>query len=1598
MKPSYSIDLLKNTFIRFFMAAVLCSYVNQGFAQLPVPDFSADRTTGCSPLIVNFTDLSANATSWEWNLGNGVISTQKNPSTVYSQPGNYTVTLTATNANGSTTLTRVDYIVVSLQPQIEFNADKTTGCFPLKVQFTETSTYGTPSAQSFLWNFGDGTTSTAQNPFHTYTTAGTYFVSLTIINESGCSKTLVKPAFITVTPGITSGFSFSTPVNCKPPETISFANSTTGAGTLSFEWDFGDGNSSTAVNPSNNYSALGPFNVRLITTSTNGCADTLTKVLTLNNYQPVIGAPALGCVNRFITFQNQSIPLPVSSAWSFGDGTTSTQTNPLKRYSTTGTFTVKLVNQYPTCKDSAIQTITINPNPVADFRSLDTISCKAPHTVSFSDLSTNAVSWAWDFGDGNSSTLQNPVHTYNSLGNFTVRLIVTNSFGCTDTIRKNAYIKIQKPIFNPVIQPSEGCRLLNVGFVANSTSIDSITNWFWDFGDGNSSALRNTSHIYDSGTYTIKLRIQTTQGCIDSIVLPNRVRAGTKPTALFSATPQSVCAFSSVQFNDLSTGNPDQWLWDFGDGTTSTLQNPVHVYNDTGQFTIQLQVFNNRCPDVSTQIQFVKVLPPIARFNYQTNCNISNLQFSFFDRSVVATSWNWNFGDGNSSTLQNPIHNYTTPGNYRVTLSVTNGSCTHQTLRDISVIDETPDFSASAIKVCKRQPVQFNRIVSNPANIVSYNWNFGDGATSTVQSPIHAYANPGTYNVRLITTDLNGCRDTVLKTAFIRVNGPTASFTANAVRLCAGSPLQLNNTSSTDGVNPINNVIWDMGNGIRISNPSNPFNYVYSAGGRYSIRLIVRDTTGCADSILRTNIITIQNPKARFKVDTPSCPGAPLNFTNQSFDATAPSYVWFFGDGSSSSLVNPTHAYAAPGVYTVKLLLTEAFGCKDSAVVNVNIRRPKAAFKINDSISICKPFEAKFTDTSIFANSYLWNFGDGQSSILKNPRHYYSVVGNYNVKLVVTSPGGCKDSVFKTIRIGTDTGTLNYTPLRSCAPFSVNLQTRTDVPLNYTWDLGDGNIITTTDSNLTHIYEAGFYVPKVIIKDGSGCAAIITGIDTIKALGSRPNFGADTALFCDRGTVQFSDSTITPDVITSYLWNFGDGTTSTAVNPIHSYNTTGLYTVSLTIRTQTGCVNTKTKIGFVKIVPSPQISITGNTSYCMPANFVLQGNWLNPDTSVLKWQWNIDGQIFNTQNPPSINRSTAGNVSAQLIATNGTGCKDTANQTVVVHPLPNLFAGNDTTICLGSFASLKATGASSYTWTPATNLSCTNCFNPQSRAADAIQYVVTGTSTVGCENRDSVIVRVKKPFRISVSKGDTLCVGESLQLNASGAENYSWSPTTGLNNSSIPNPIARPQATTLYQVVGFDSLNCFRDSLNIPVVVYPYPSITAKKDTVIRAGSSIILNPQLSSDVTNILWSPPDFLSCTTCASPTASPLKTTSYRIVANNRGGCISLFDIKVIVVCNKDNVFIPNAFTPNGDGNNDRFYVNGLGLQSVKSLRIYNRWGNKVFESTYTNSNTAASSWDGTYNGQPQPAGVYTYAVEVICGEGIIIPISGTFILIR
>jgi gliding motility-associated-like protein len=1718
----------------------------QVHAAAPVANFSASPLSGCAPIVVQFTDLSTgNPTSWSWDLGNNTTSTLQNPSTTYITPGMYTITLTVSNANGTDTKTLVNYINVLPSPTVNFmGVDSGVSCPPKTVQFTDLSNPNIPGNVSYYWDFGDGNTSTLQNPSHTYTLIGNYTVTLVITNASGCQKSLTKPAYIQLVEAPVANFTSPNPDACSAPATISFTNSSTNA--TSYLWNFGDNTTSIATNPSHTYASPGTYTVTLIATNAAGCTDTMVRTAYVHILDIVSAfTPSVNsvCAGTSVTFTNNSTGA-TSYNWNFGDNTTSNATNPSHSYNTAGTYTVRLIANNGSCADTSYQTITVEAKPVVNFTGTPLTACMPPLDVTFTNTTTGATSYFWSYGDASTSTNANPthVHTYTSYGNFTVKLVATSAAGCKDSLTRVNYVKITQATATINATPTTGCTPLTVSMSATLNNPNVVSTFSWDYGDGTpiNTVIASPTHTYTTaGTYTITYTFVTTTGCTGTAT--KVVTASPHPTANFTENPIVICPNQSVTFTNLST-NATSYLWKFGDGGTSTATNPTHTYGDPGQYTVTLIAYNGGCTD-TMQFNYIIVNLPHADFTFAYSC-ANRLTVTFTNTSQGNDINSWDFGDATPlSNAVSPTHTYATYGTYNVTLTVTNtaSGCTDVQTYTIVLFPLVPSFTGVPTNICRNQAVVFTNTSQGGS---SYKWDFGDNTTSTATNPTHTYISSGVYTVKLVVTDSRGCKDSIVNQSYITVGGPIADFMGTPTTGCAA--LTVNFTDQSTSPLPITTRLWRFGDNTTLGGNNLTPSHIYYNPGTYSVTLVLTDQNGCMDSFKKNNYIHVNKPTAAFtSPDTLVCPGQNVHFNNASTGNATLTYQWDFGDNTTSTATNPDHSYATGGYYTVRLIVTDGGGCLDTLTRTnyIHVYDFSASFIMSDSFASCPPLIDNFTNTSQNASTFLWTFGNASSSVLANPSTVYTYPGVYTVQLVVTSATGCMDSTTKTVTINGPTGTLNYPPLNGCEPLTVTLTTNYQNTVQVTWDMNNGYTETNNNTSITYTYtQPGMYIPVIILSDGGNCNVAIQGTDTIKVDGINASMSLTPSVLCASGTVQFSDTTWgTITGINSIDWNFGDNTTGTGHNPSHFYAAPGVYTVSMVATTMFGCSDTITNT--VTVNPPPPVNAgpdqavclgetttlhaTGATSYlwnndptlsCLPCDspnatptgttwYVVTGtdtngctkadtvlvtvntlpvmntspdqdicpgagaqltasgaqtySWspatglsctncnnpvANPDTTTTYLVTGVVGATgcsdtasvtVNLLPQPTVSAgpdkeicfgkstritatgglsyvwSPASSLSCStcdtpvaapttttvysLVGTGANGCTDTANVTVTVNPLPVIDAGTAQAVCQDESLQLHVTGAATYNWIPTDYLSCSNCADPFVTPTNAITYTIVGVDSHGCVDTTTLDVTIIPRAQTTASLGDSICKGSSTQLSANGGTSYLWLPATGLNDNQSATPTANPDTTTTYMVI-IGQGQCHPDTAFATVSVFPLPTVELGDDMTVVSGTVVTLNSN-AENATHFEWTPTDGFDCTDCPAPKVAVINTTTFVVIATNPKGCEATDSVTIKVKCDKSQVFIPNTFTPNGDGLNDRFYPSGKGISVVKRLSVFDRWGELLFERHDIPIDDPSNGWDGTYKGTQLKPDVYVYIISAVCATtGEVMDYKGDISIVR
>ncbi len=1407
-------------------------------------------------------------TSYTWDFGDGTTygptpvpwtsNPQQTVTHTYSDTGSYTVTLTATNNStngcGSTQYSMTVYVS---DAYAEFAWD--TVCFGDPTQFIDQSWAPNATVVAWEWNFGDGGTSTQQNPSHTYNSWGDFNACLIITTNLGCSDTICHIVHVDTLPYV--DFAFDTV--CFG-DTTHFTNLSYGYGTtiVSNQWFFGDGNSSTDEHPSHLYGAPGNYTVTLIVIDSNGCTDTIQHIVPVS--PPPIAdfiadTACFGYPTGFISTATTAFGIIISWEWDFGDGLgTATGPNTSYNYGDTGVYYVThIVITDIGCVDTIVLPVYVSPNPIADFTA-DTVC--AGDITTFTDLSdgngTTILSWQWNFGDGNSSTDQNPTHTYAQGGIYNVTLIVTNQFNCSDTLILPVVVD-SIPLANFSFIPA--CLGYPVFFTDESVAYGSpIVSWQWNFGDGNTSTDQNPTHTYgSSGTFMVTLVVTNSSGCTDTITLS--VQVYEPPVADFIWNGS--CLGYTTDFTDTSTpgsGVISGWSWDFGDGFgTSNSQNPTYTYSGTGFFVVTLIVTdNNGCADTVVHTVYVGPLPT-ADFTNTSACAGDTVFFTDLSNGNGHTiiSWQWDFGDGNSSNQQHPSHQYGGSGTYFVQLIVENDLGCTDTVVHVVIADSLPTAQFIAPAVCLGDTMFFADIsLSNGGTIGSWHWDFGDGNTSNQQNPSHLYATDGTYNVTLVVENTAGCTDSISMVVLVRPL-PDANF--NWSSACVNQQVYFNDLSS--GSSAINSWQWDFGDGIGTSAIQNP-DYTYNVLDTFDVTLVVTDIHGCTNFV--TIPVTVETvPTAQFIADS-VCLGDFTTFTDLSNGngSVITSWSWDFGDGNTSALQNDQNQYASSGNFTVQLIVSNLGNCADTSTVTVFVRpSPQAVFS---SANVCDGNAVNFNDMSLHNSlniqNWSWDLGDGTNTGVQNPSHTYAGHGIYSVELIVENDWGCFDTIVQNVEVYA-LPVPDFIASVACLGFTTSFQdlsTPQGNPIiSWDWDFGDG-IGTSAQQNPNWTYNVGTppYTVILIIEDANGCVDSIShSID----LHPQPiaDFSATTA--CSQTPTSFNDlSTPAFGTIQTWDWDFGDGVgNSNQQDPSYTYGPVGGVTnfnVTLIVTDSNGCPDTIVQA--ITVNPQPVADFTADTVCSGDMTHFLDLS--SPVAGTIQtWDWDFGDGIGSSinQNPDYTYGSvtTVTSFSTALVITDSNGCSDTIIRNVVVNPLP-VPDFSATIVCTGNstdFADLSLSNGgnvSSWDWDFGDGIGVSSNQNPAYTYGTVLNpttfnVTLTVEDANGCI-KDTIIPVLVNPLPIADFSTNATCSGfPSSFFDLSGSSggaisSWDWDFGDGSGTSSQQNPdytYASTSTIDVYNVtlVVIDANGC-SDTVVHQATVIPSPAGDFVSDSV----------------------------------------------------------------------------------------------------------------------------------------------------------------------
>jgi gliding motility-associated-like protein len=1319
-------------------------------------------------------------------------------------------------------------------------------------------------------------------------------------------------------------------------------------------------------------------------------------------------------------------------------------------FSQTGIYFVPLVTSHPSLENCTNTEevgfyVEVKGKPKADFTYSHT-GCAAD-TVYFTGQTptSNGFSvsqWNWELPEAASGK---DVKKKFSVGAQSVKLTVVSAEGCVgDTVRTiNIF---DKPIADFTVNPAAICEGGSVTFTDNSSNSGGgpVGSWYWDFGNGNTTNVTSNnpqSVTYNTyGNYTIKHVVKVSELCVSDTVT-KVITVNARPRASFTYPAGCLPVDGIVQFTNATTipdGQGISYSWNFGDPNatasnpnTSTLESPTHFYT-TGNYQVKLTATSaNGCvKDTMVNASF-NMKPLLSYPALQSICENTPGAVSVAQASVTNAVPGTGIYKGPSVTGAGQFTPSTAgPGSHTIWYVFTSSAgCIDSVSQTISVYAKPQVDFTYPTGGCLPQSglAQFtNGTTIADAQTLGYVWNFGDPNataanpnTSTDVNPTHNFSNYGTYNISLSVTSSNGCTGSVSKTVTFSVK-PALAYPALSAICESAAATSVATASVTNGV---------TGTGIYKgpgTSSTGGFDPAAAGSGDHTIWYVFTSAGGCIDSVSQT--IRVHPRPAPSFTFTQGCldVAGRMQFANTS---TIPgggnlAYAWNFGDANAttgnpntSAIRNPSHSYSMEGTYNVSLSVTSANGCTAEKTVPVTVSKlPQLTYPA--LAAVCENAAPLSVATASVTNGVTGSgIYEGQGIVSATGQFDPKIAGNGNhtIRYIFTTTGGCKDTVEQTILVHPRPRPY-FTYPAGCLPPNGQVQFTnmsaivSNTPLTYAWNFGDPNATaanpnTSTVRHPIHSYSAdGDYNVMLTASSVNGCT-----VDTTISVAVRKtpalSYPALTAMCENAAPVSVALATVTNGVSGTGVYS-GPGVTAAGMfNPATAGS--GLHTITYVFTSSRGCAETVTST--IRVHPKPQAAFTVNTDICVNGAATISSASVISSGSITTWDWSFGDNTtasYTNGNPFTKNYTAHNSYTISLTTTSDNGCvSDVASKVLKVHPLPVPDFTMPASVCMpnGSVAFTNTTTIAEpstlgYQWSFGDgNTSTAN--SPAHVYASSGSYPVrlAVTSQYGC------VQQVEKTFSSFYDKpiasfsvnADTLCEGtDNVFTDQSMAPNstitsWDWKFDDG-STSTQKNPTKRYALPGRYDVelTVMNAVGCRSDVYTKEVIVYLQPVIDAGPSFVVPQGTVITFRPTANDSVNlSLQWSPAADFTNPGRLTQTLVAMRDQTYTLTAIGDGDC-SASDFMTVKILKPVNV--PNAFSPNGDGINDRWEIPNLLDYPGVTVEVFNRYGQKVFSST-----GYSRSWDGTLNGSPLPLATYYYVINLKNGFP---PVTGSVTIIR
>lgn len=1627
--------------------------------KLPVADFKVTKFEYCPGDVVSFLnatvagDTTIKSTSWDFGDGN-VASSNGNVTKTYNNAGNYTVKMTVRdNHNCVSTVSKSNFITVNTKPNPVFAFNAKYSCqAPQRVNLINNSS----NSVSFLWDLGDGTTSTQATPIVFYNDAKTYTIKLTATSDKGCVASTTQNLVVQFGK-VKADFSADAFTGCIPYNP-KFKNNTQPVGAkLDYTWDFGDGTKSTLETPNKTYMKTGSFTVKLKAVGSGaGCLDSIVKTVLMSDKPKATLSQkdTLNCQGLlFNTFKASSSSTINKYTWFIDGKNIDTKVDTIDYlFNKPGIYNVVvLLSDNAGCQQTFAFKKVVVQHLLGGFWSNSLGGC-IPYLHDIIDTTNSKLAstytYTWDDGQGNISNSPIPRLYYKDTGVFEIKLKVKDQYGCEDEswniISTGTKIKPSFTINKKSICNNEPIKMVN-------TTVDSlkkqVEKWIWEFGNAKGTDPDDfTASIRDYPKTYSALLISNNNECKDTCLKEDSVTI--KPTLADFVISFDTCFSNTGKLRHTSVLATD-FKWILPNGSTSKDSIIYHKFKPGTKEDFKVVAVNNLTGCVDTLKQ--EISPPNSTSNIKAYklSGCTPQVFKLENYMTRAYRSHWDFGNGDTSAVNDSFrYTYFVPGTYTIKHTGWDiRSCPYTSQVKLVVDGPTAGAQIWPLKGCLPLTIHLIDSVSSGKVKRKY-WKFEDDpqwikATNKNDTFIYTInsmpvSGDTFFHIELYVEDSNGCKTS--KFFKVRPSGPKAGIQATPELRCDAMEYYFKASLDSASASYPVSISWDMGDGQ--TKTTDEFKYIYEKGGKYKVKVKLLDGMGC--SLNEEMTIVTQDPAilAKFSANntTAVCPPLVVNFTESSItDPNRPaiSFFWNFGDGTTSTLRNPSKIYTNPGVYDVTLTVQNMFGCSNTTVVKsyIKIGGPTAIYSFTPKDG-CWPVQASYKSTPSPATTVEWDFGDGHTKTGNNTSYQYEKPGTYFPKLLLRDQGGCA-----VVIVPDDSIVVKPNPV---AGFNYNSQCLDDSILFNNTSLSQisGQNLTTTkwilssdtvsSFNFKHQFKSiGQFQIQLIVENSAKCFDTLNQKISISKPESR--FSFKSTKICLSDSLQITDESKSINGFLKKEWSLNNEIKSLPIYPLK-----GNHKLKLYLTDTFNCKDTFEHPNEIHVgdTAPPQILQIDRVSHLEDRKIELVFKSSNDEDFE---QYTLYGFSNNTWIPIDQSKDK----SLDRFEFNITGQKQS-----------KCYLVSQTNYCqaesplLGEHCSIHLEASESVN----SNLLTWNSYSGWpvdmyeiQREDDNGNFVTI--ATVGPQvlsYTDSfVICKRVHAYRIyakglSFSYSDTSMSKANWEnklpapsyLYATVVEDTSirlyWNKSINYNRSNITSYILyRYDDNGLFAIgINKDSLSYHDKRLHVDLNQYTY--FLRQTDDCGDTGSlsNIAGNIRVRNHLINPLDPPgikwnsytkwpqgvkqyrvqrqmPDG-SFTTIAFTTDtffidegtqnSCMKQYVYRVIAELNGTNETISISNYLRIKPASTLFVPNAFTPNGNNLNESFGGRGQYLYDYH-LEIYNSWGERIYE-----TNDCMGTWDGTYKGESAEQNVYFYRISARGTDGQLYIRSGTVTLLK